>query len=106
MAYIPGICNITPGGRRKRLAAGIAFVAISMASYAYAPSLLSIPVFIACILLIEYRQGFCVHKGLRGLHEDDKGSHHTNMRFVAVDRKKSYKIILAAAIVSSLILLI
>ncbi|MBI2173029.1 MAG: hypothetical protein HYT73_02335 [Candidatus Aenigmarchaeota archaeon] len=104
MTYIPGICNITPGGRRKRLAAGIVFAVVSITSYLYAPTFLTvILVFITCVLLIEYVQSFCVYKGLWGMHEDENGVHHTNRRFAGADRKKSWKIIIMATIITAIV---
>ncbi len=103
MTYIPGICNITPTGRKKRLAIGIAFIMISMASYAYAPVFLAILVFITCVSLIEYSKSFCVYMALRGSHEDEKGVHHTNKRFTEADRRKSWKIIIMASIITAVV---
>src|SRR3989344_1297019 len=108
MPYIPGVCNITDKGRRKRLLIFLALASISIFSRITLHDewrILAAPfIFISSVSLLEYAYSFCAYFGIRGMHEDEKGLHHTNKRYIKPDRRKSYKIISAAVIITILLL--
>lgn len=106
MTYIPGVCNVARAGRRKRLLIFIGFAAISALAYILMPSfriLVAAPMFISATALLEYAFNFCAYLGIRGMHEDEKGMHYTNERYRAADRRKAWKIIIAAAVMSAIV---